>query len=221
MDKYNEKKTHVFFATPFQFKKDSKLEQMLNKNYLRPKKAYTIEEIYESLMLYFLENYEYDYTCQDNVICSPETKSYLNITAINKSQFLSIILSNLEDNKDIINLKRQSIAKTNDLSELNSFLDQSWITGNSTHWYRTSDDLRELVFPASSNHKYGGAKVYRKQEIFSRVHEYIKRNKEDIVDERNPKMLIVKNHPLGKLFEVQTIYIKELPSLIKRHIFKI
>ena len=195
----------------FKFKDASRLHKFIQEKGRVQKTLFTLAEIITIIRETVRREGLYDERNPPLIMCSGELESVLNMKALHNSEIQSIVLKHLEKitNEEFLERYCQGMigssrpASTNHLSDFTINTTYRLI-GTPLGNYACKPKFLEIIQAMLETDKT--KKVFTFKEVVSLFIEHIMKNKERLIDPRNPKVAIIKGDPLEAIFQVSAFH---------------
>ena len=184
---------------------------------------YTLIEIFIILKKIIREEKLFDQTNPSIVMCSPELEEAINVKALLVTQIRNYVLSQLTPTQ---------ITVTNIFQATNTGIEMSTNDVHPTpvnHSLNTHlmNDSKFLLKPRFLNvlrsvHGCDQTKtIFTYQEVLSLLSSYILSRKDEIFDHRNIMLALVKNDPIGGVFDVKVFHRCQVKNLLNTQLVSV
>ena len=203
------------------FHKNSPLKAFLQKKTNVVKVFYTPTEILNTLRDIIWKEGLYDPGNPGMVLCSEELEEALNQKALHASEMIGTVIKQIAWVRDPKPKKPTGKSPIpgglGTVQSLPSNPRDSRILIPAHQIVKVKPDLLGVIrsLEGVSQHKT----IYTFPQVVSLVHKYIKSKRDELIDPRNLKVVLVRNDPLGDAFHVQAFHLMQLNTFTVKQLF--
>ena len=183
---------------------------------------YTLLEIFIILKKIIREEKLFDQTNPTIVMCSPELEEAINVKALHVTQIRNYVLSQLTPTQitvpNIFQVINEGIYVRNNAHST------AFANSIKTHFVNNSKCLLKPSFlnVLRSVHGCDQTKtIFTYQEVLSLLSSYILSRKDEIFDHRNIMLALVKNDPIGGVFDVKVFHRCQVKNLLNTQLVSV